>query len=258
VPTKLIIGCLRLVYLAAYHLSLAKEKLTGRQFWTKELAAYFNLTPKRVLKNYRSKQVEANRLWDKKNRNSLKQFFSFYQETDYFVYRQMWFNRHKAFWDIALPFYLKPDGSYCEYGSGIGPVTNWLIKRFPQWHYTLVDLDCPVFKFAQWRFREKKQVGFKTVGLKKLPLTKKYDVITCKQVLEHVPNPLELIKHLINHLRPGGWLYLDYINEPGGENLTQSAQQRRLVLAYLFKTLRPIFSIEPDSQKEGYGLYQNY
>lgn len=252
---KLVIMSLRWFYLAHYYLNFAGERFIRRLAWTEELSAYFKITADQVAANYLAKQALANRLWRQKTRRSIKQIFSFYQETDYFVYRQIWFNRHKSFWDIALPFWLKRSGQYCEYGSGIGPVTAWLIKYFPNWHYTLVDLSCPVFKFAHWRFHEHKNVDFKTVEIKRLPLTRQYDVITCKQVLEHVPNPLELIKHLVKHLRPGGWFYLDYINEPGGENLIASSRQRRLVLAYLAKTLRSVMAIDPDKQQEGYGLY---
>lgn len=252
---KLTIWYLRRLYLVNYYLNLASETIFHHTAWTQELADYFKITPDQAKANYLKKQVLANRLWRQKSRRSIKQIFAFYQETDYFVYRQKWFNRHKAFWDIALPFWLKKPGNFCEYGSGIGPVTAWLISRFPEWHYTLVDLNCPVFKFARWRFRQNKKVNFKTVGVDRLPLTQKYDVITCKQVLEHVPNPLELIKHLVQHLRPGGWLYLDYINEPGEENLTVSSKQRRLVLAFLAKNLTPILAIDPNNHEEGYGLY---
>lgn len=207
------------------------------------------------MQNYQQKYQQAKNLWQKKTRNSLQRIFSFYQETDYFIYRQKWFNRHKAFFDIALPLWLKPAGQFCEYGSGIGPVTAWLLKFFPNWGYTLVDLDCPVFDFAQWRFKQYSKVNFKTVSAVKLPLTKKYDVITCKQVLEHVPNSWALVRHLVEHLKPQGWLYLDYIHEPGQENLVASAKQRRQVLAYLQQSLKPIFTINPNSEVEGYGLY---
>lgn len=246
---------LRLTYLGSYYLSVFWERLTGRQAWLRELGDYFKITPEQVLRNYQNKTDYTKKLWRQKPRRTKAQIFSFYQETDYFVYRQKWFNRYKAFWDIALPFLLKRQGKFCEYGSGIGPVTAWLVKFFPGWQYTLVDLDCPVFDFAKWRFRERDNINFKTVTSRKLPLTQKYDVITCKQVFEHVPNALELSHHLVVHLNPGGWLYLDYINEPGQENLKSSARMRQQVLAFLRQTLRPVFAIDAGNAQEGYGLY---
>lgn len=241
--------------MANYHLLLWREWLTGRADWAKELADYYRVTAAEILADFHKKQEQANDLWKKKNRNSIDKIFSFYSETDYFVYRQKWFNRHKAFYDIGLPLFVKKEGNFCEYGSGIGPVTAWLIDKFPGWRYTLVDLNCPAFDFARWRFRKNKNVDFKTVTSKKLPLNCQYDVITCKQVLEHVPNPRELVEHLVDHLKPGGWLYLDYINEPGSENLSVSAKNRRGTLRYLKERLHPVFAVDPEKKEEGYGLY---
>ena len=241
--------------MAQYHWLSLLEKISRNQPWTEELAEYFHLSPAKVLTNFYKKKLLANRLWRQKARRTNSQIFSFYSETDYFVYRQKWFNRHKAFWDIALPLFLKHQGWFCEYGSGIGPVTSWLIKLFPNWHYTLVDLDCPALQFARWRFQRYHNIDFKIVRSEKLPLTQNYDVITCKQVFEHVPNALDLVKHLVAHLRPGGWLYLDYIWKSGDENLSQSSQQRKQVLTYLSTRLQPVLAINPASHEEGYGLY---
>src|SRR5437899_2278204 len=78
-------------------------------------------------------------------------------------------------------------GVFCEYGSGVAPVTAFLRPRFPEWRYTLVDLPTPTLAFARWRFREHANVEFKEPGFgTDLPLTSPYDVITCLDVLEHV------------------------------------------------------------------------
>lgn len=244
-----------MAYLVNYYLNLFWEKISGQSAWSEELAQYFKISSQQVLNNLQQKKHFTDNLWHQKKRRSVPQIFSFYSETDYFIYRQKWFNRYKAFWDIALSLLLKSKGSFCEYGSGIGPVTYWLIKLFPQWQYTLVDLNCPVFSFAKWRFKSNQNVNFRQVIFNKLPLIQQYDVITCKQVLEHVPNPYDLVKHLIDHLKPGGWLYLDYIFDPGKENLAQSAKQRNKVITYLNHHLRPIFSIDKSNPAEGYGLY---
>ena len=43
--------------------------------------------------------------------------------------------------------------------------------------------------------------------------TKKYDVVTCLEVLEHVPDPKLLVKTCINLLKPNGDLFLSTINK---------------------------------------------
>jgi len=252
---KLVIYLLRLLNLTYYHFSLILEKFGKPPLWAQEVGRYFKLSPQKILNLYHQKRPQAAKLWHKTKRNTQKKIFSFYQETDYFIFRQHYFHRHKVYLDMALPLLIKTKGSLCEYGGGIGPMTNWLIKLFPHWRYTIADLDCPVLKFAKWRFKNNQQVSFKTVTSKKLPLTENYDVILCKHVIEHVPNPLKVVKHLISYLKPGGWLFIDFVYDPGEENLQSAAKQRNSVLNYLKASLTPIFTLDPKNPADGYGLY---
>jgi len=252
---KPVIYLLRLLNLAYYHLSTLSEKLVCHLSWTKELAGYFKTTPKKIIDIYQTKRQQTISLWGKKKRNTEAKIHSFYQETDYFIFRQNHYHRHKIYLDIALPLLLKKQGSFCEYGGGIGSVTKFLTKIFPGWQYTIVDLDCPVLKFARWRFKNNQNVSCATVTSDKLPLNKKYDVIVCLDVLEHVSNPFKVIKHLISNLKPRGWLYLNFIYEPRQENLVSAAKQRTQVLKYLSQKLQPIFTIDPQDHSMGYGLY---
>ena len=252
---KLIIYLLRFLNLIYYYFSIILEKLGKSPQWTQEVGGYFKLTSQKVTSLYHQKRPQAAKLWHIKKRTTEEKIQSFYQETDYFIFRQSYFHHHKAYFDMALPLLIKTKGSLCEYGGGIGPMTNWLIKLFPHWQYTIADLDCPVLKFAKWRFKNNQQVSFKTVTSKKLPLTKNYNVILCKHVIEHVPNPLKVVKHLISHLKPGGWLFIDFIYDPGEENLQSAAKQRNSVLRYLKANLAPIFTLDPKNSADGYGLY---
>jgi len=252
---KPLIFIARVAYLASYHFSQILEKLGKKPTWVEELSNYFQASPQEVIKQYQKKRPIAAKLWNKKERSTEAQIHSFYKETDYYIYHQNNFNHHKSFFDIAVPLYFQKIGYFCEYGCGVAPVTNWLIKKFPTWQYTLVDLPCPTFKYTKWKFKDKKNVNFSVVTTKKLPLKEKFDVIVCKQVLEHVSKPLTIVKHQVQHLKPGGWLYLDFINAPRDENLESSAQQRGKVLQYLKRKMIPIFTINPNNPAEGYGLY---
>lgn len=247
---------LRTANLAYYHLSSLTEKLGINQVWAKELAIYFKTTPKKIIQTYQAKRQQTIPLWNKQKRNTIKKIHSFYQETDYFIYRQAFFHRHKIYLDVALTMLLKRKGKLCEYGGGIGPLTHWLIKLFPHWEYTIADLNCPVFKFAKFRYKNYPQVNFATVTSTKLPLTKSYDIILCKHVIEHVPEPLKVAKHLVKHLNKNGYLFIDYIYDPGEENLVKTAQDRDRVLKYLRTQLKPIFALNPKDHSDGYGLYQ--
>lgn len=249
------IVCLRLLNLCHYHWFELLEKFTAKPAWAKELSLYFHTSPQKIIQAYRQKRSQAANLWSAKKRHHLKQIFSFYSETDYWIYRQTCFNSHKAFLDIVLALLLKPAGQLCEYGAGVGSVTHWLIQYFPKWHYHLIDLDCPMLNFSRWRFRKNSQVSFGVVKSMTPPLKVNFDIILCKQVLEHIPNPLVVVKQFVKHLKPGGWLFIDYVNDPGQENLSISARQRQQVLTYLKTHLQAVFNINPCSSKEGYGLY---
>jgi len=252
---KLTVYLLRFLNLCYYHLFALLDKFFSTSNWTEELSRYFSTSPEKIVQAYQQKRPVAAKLWLKKQRQQINQIFSFYSETDYWVYRQTYFNRNKIFLDIALALGLNSGVRFCEYGGGVGPVTHWLIDKFPRWQYQIIDLDCPALKFCRWRFRGKSNVSFKIVTSLNPPLNGNFDVITCKQVLEHVPNPLAIVRQLVKHLNPGGWLFLDYVNHPGRENLSRSARERRQVLGFLRTRLRPIFSIDPNKSDEGYGLY---
>lgn len=252
---RLVIWLARIINISYYHLRSVLEKIGIKTGWAKEVGRYYHLPELKIISIYGKKRHETASLWRQKKRTSEKAVQSFYQETDYFVFRQNYFHRLKIYLDLAVPMFLKPKGKFCEYGGGVGPFTHWLLPLFPKWQFHIADLDCPVFDFAKWRFKGKHRVSFSTVTPNKLPLTDQYDVITCKQVLEHVSQPLKVVKHLLAHLKPGGWLYLDYINEPGEENLVKGAKQRRQVLHYLKTNLKPIFEVDPELPAEGYGLY---
>src|SRR5205823_1670804 len=140
-------------------------------------------------------------------------------------------------------------GDFCEYGCGVAPVTAWLRSRFPRWRFTLVDLPTPTLAFARWRFRRFPNVELEEPGLgADLPLTRAYDVITCLDVLEHVINPLEVVRHLVDHLKPGGELRLNFIDAPGGENLVESAAQRADTIAYLNRALEAVVPLPSGSR----------
>src|SRR5439155_742558 len=123
----------------------------------------------------------------------------------YWVLRQMYYHRSDCFHFVAAAMRRAGRaGDFCEYGCGVAPITAWLRPRFPGWRYTLVDLPSPTLDFARWRFRRFANVEAREPGLgADLPLTRDYDAIACLEVLEHVINPLEVVRHLVAHLKPG-------------------------------------------------------
>ena len=203
-------------------------------------------------------RMEAARLWSLKPRTSEADYRSFYAESEYWVLRQMYYHRNSGFHFVAASLKRAGlDGDFCEYGAGVAPVTAWLLPRFPRWRYTIADIPSPMLDFARWRFRRFANVEAREPGLgSDLPLTRAYDVITCLEVLEHVVNPLEVVRHLVAHLKPGGALYINFVDEPGGdENLVESAAQRPETIEYLNRELCAVTPLHLSGLDEIRGHY---
>jgi len=214
----------------------ALERLGSNRGWFRELSAYYRgLTMQEFWVRYAILCMEAAKLWDRKPREGEADYRSFFAETDYFVLRQMYYHRNSCFhWVGDALRRAGEEGDVCEYGCGVAPVTAWLRPRFPRWRFTIVDLPAPALEFARWRFREAGNVEAREPGFgRDLPLVRAYDVIMCLEVLEHVVNPLEVVRHLVEHLKPGGRLLLNFSDDPGRENLVESAAERAATVTYL-------------------------
>jgi 2-polyprenyl-3-methyl-5-hydroxy-6-metoxy-1,4-benzoquinol methylase len=187
-------------------------------------------------------------LWGARPRRGEADYRAFYAETDYFVLRQMHYHRHDSFHGVAAAVRrVGRPGTLCEYGCGVAPVTAFLRPRFPAWRYTLVDLPTPTLEFARWRFREHPNVEFSEPGLgADLPLRGAYDVITCLDVLEHVVNPLQVARHLVDHLKPGGTLFVNFADDAGDENLVEASAERVATIEYIDSALRAVVPLRRD------------
>jgi len=105
--------------------------------------------------------------------------------------------------------YIPINAHILEYGCGIAPITEGLIKYCPYKNlkFTIADIKQINFLYARWKFHLKNYINFVTIDpaiLDNLPKNEKYDVILCLTVIEHLPNPFEIIKVLYNHLKRGG------------------------------------------------------
>jgi SAM-dependent methyltransferase len=105
--------------------------------------------------------------------------------------------------DLAVA---SPGREFLDYGSGIG--SNALVFGLSGYRVTLADVADPLRNFAKWRC-ERRGITVHAVDLKRASLPQdSYDVITCFDVLEHVPDPDSAVRKMREALRPGGLFFL--------------------------------------------------
>lgn len=131
--------------------------------------------------------------------------------------------------------YIRPRARIMEYGCGIAPIVSNMIRDgYVQYDYTIADIQQFTFHYAKWRL---KQFGVKIIDInpRELPrLPQNYDVVFVMQTFEHLPNPLEVLKNLTNHIEKGGYLIFDFmISDGAGLDTQQALNERVAVLSYM-------------------------
>jgi 2-polyprenyl-3-methyl-5-hydroxy-6-metoxy-1,4-benzoquinol methylase len=144
--------------------------------------------------------------------------------------------------DALEPFAYKPFLPYIrsnkrilEYGCGLAPIVTSMIRSgLKDYSFTIADIKNYTFAYAKWRLM---QYGVECINLnpfQKPQLTGDFDVIFLMTVLEHLPDPLDVLRHLTSHLKTGGYLILDYILSEGkGLDTLAGRQQRSVALDFL-------------------------
>jgi 2-polyprenyl-6-hydroxyphenyl methylase/3-demethylubiquinone-9 3-methyltransferase len=98
-----------------------------------------------------------------------------------------------------------------DMGCGGGILTEALAKAGAV--ATGVDLEPGAIQVATKHAKENQlNIEYLNCAIEALDLSRQFDIITCLEMLEHVPDPESLLKRLCLHLKPGGTLFLSTIN----------------------------------------------
>ena len=194
--------------------------------WFKMLAAYWRhdhnptwddyftqLTWMEYLRVYRSHRATFNYLVEREPQRA-------FTDTLWCLLRQPFRHRWTR-WDQVLMYMPHDHGrTLLDYGCGTGEMMAWLQRRRPTWLYDGIDLESPQLSYARHR------------GFVAPQPTYCYDIVTCYETLEHLPNPMKAVEEMLRYLRPNGVLLWDFIDDyEGGNVATQEA--RREVLRML-------------------------
>ncbi|EOZ95963.1 methyltransferase [Indibacter alkaliphilus LW1] len=97
-----------------------------------------------------------------------------------------------------------------EVGSGVGAQTEILLRRWPQLKITGVEYESKQIRKALDNMKAlgygKEKVNFIHQDAKKLSLPKKYDAAFICWVLEHIPEPVKVLKSVKGNLKTGAMI----------------------------------------------------
>ena len=100
-----------------------------------------------------------------------------------------------------------------DVGCGGGILSESMADRAAQ--VTGIDLGDKALKVAKLHLLEThKQVNYRKVAVEELAKEQPnhYDVVTCMEMLEHVPSPASTVHACAQLVKPGGWVFFSTIN----------------------------------------------
>jgi len=183
-------------------------------------------------------------VWQSRKRETAAEIKSAYNETDVWLYRQVYHNNHTQ--AGRFDFTAGRIREFCrqnkdrtvkllDFGCGTACLEKHL-QGLDNLEVTLADVPSPPFEFARWRFRHQPNFSFIEIESQAC-LTETYDIAILYDVLEHIPEPLPVLDHVTEHLRAGGLLFFFFSTSlPEGYpcgHLRQSIRQYPRAMEYV-------------------------
>ena len=135
-----------------------------------------------------------------------------------------------------------------DYGCGVGDYA--LAFATHGYQTTLCDIEGGNLDFARWRF-EQRPYPFKVLPATETnlyPELNEQHIVLAGEVLEHVREPLQVLKNIHQCLPKGGLLwysgYPDHQREVGGDHLIEAAEQRQEAYDYVQGNFKPATTLQ--------------
>ena len=101
-----------------------------------------------------------------------------------------------------------------DVGCGGGILTDSIARRGAK--VLGIDLATKALKVAQLHALEAgtEGVDYREIAVEALAIEQpaSFDVVTCREMLEHVPDPASVVQALATLVKPGGWVFLSTLN----------------------------------------------
>lgn len=104
--------------------------------------------------------------------------------------------------------------SVLDVGCGGGILSDSMARKGAQ--VTGIDLSVKALRVAQLHALEAgtRNVSYREISAEAIALEQpgSFDVVTCMEMLEHVPDPASVVKACSELVKPGGWVFFSTIN----------------------------------------------
>ncbi|MEA2064498.1 MAG: methyltransferase domain-containing protein [Gemmatimonadota bacterium] len=173
-----------------------------------EISAFTGEDPAETEAKCEMAGLRACELWETAVPDAEAQVRAFYQQNDFYIYELMK-TEFRGEQDELVANVLqevRPGDTVCEAGGGCGTLAIALALAGAK--VAFLDLPGPLLDFAAFRFLRKGLDIEIIPNSGKQPLGGLYDVITNIDVLEHMAEPEDFLRHIAEHVKPGGKLII--------------------------------------------------
>ena len=176
----------------------------------KDLMEYYDMSKEEVMCMLKLGRRLNMELWNILSPKTEKEILKFYEHTPFYVFDLIyWHTRisQKMFRKEVIKI---AKGDILDYGAGVGDLCLELAKKGHR--VTYADIYGKTFEFAKWLF-ERRGVKIRMIDLSRQDIEKdeKYNTIIYIDVIKHVLDQKSLLKKLVKHLRPGGFLIITHL-----------------------------------------------
>ena len=219
--------------------------------WYDDLCEYYDVTPEEAIemstrKDGRKPSLPGSKtcepvsemtweeIWDSKPRDTIEQKFEFYKDIgSWQSFRQCNYRKDFNYGSLYKRFCTN-ESHVLEYGCGIAPMADFLANQIGDKHklkFTLTEVPSEHYEFAKWRLGDEK-----------------FDFVCLMDVLEHLPNPYDVVENIYNHMNMGGYMLETWVNHPDGaraSDLQEAEDQRPKTMNFLNANLQVISELSP-------------
>jgi SAM-dependent methyltransferase len=149
--------------------------------------------------------------WRKKNPTTWEEKTAFYQQTSSYIYELTEWHRRDPINKLLLS--TRAEGTALDYGCGTATLS--LLGQIEGKSIHAYDIPSVTFEFAKSRLRRH---GLECL-ICETPKREAYDTVICVDVLEHLQDPMQMLKDLKGLLKPGGLLIANAAGLPEFQHL---------------------------------------